>query len=191
MRQNIWIYVIRNSKKISEYVNGKDVMLTSPNLVFGQRKIDFDLREHLIEGANPIDCGTFDTTADALKSAIEKLDDRLGANRRGVTLIHQDYSAQQYNETLEGLKQAGRKDVLAYYGVNLDGSITTPCATEKEIKDWMKNRGQTDLVTDIEAACGWEEKTVIVLDTSEDGAGIENIILRAVSLLIITRVKKK
>ena len=168
-------------------------MLTSPNLVFGQRKIDFELREHLIEGADPIDCGTFDTTEDALKSAIKKLDERLGANRRGVTLIHQcrDPSPEQYNETLEGLKQAGRTDVLAYYGASFDGSITTPCATEKEIKDWMKNRGRTDLVTDIEAACGWEESTVIVLDTSEDGAGIENIILRAVSLLIITRVKKK
>ena len=138
-----------------------------------------------------MDCGTFDTTADALKSAMKLLEERLGTNRRGVTILHHNYSAEQYNLTLEGLKLAGRSKFLAYYGVNLDGSVATPCATEEEIKEWMKNRDRcnTDLVTDIEAACGWEESIVVVLDTSEDGTGIENLILRAVSLLIITRVK--
>ena len=61
------------------------------------------------------------------------------------------------------------------------------CATEEEMKMWLSDRGNTNLVADINMAAGWEDGTVIAIDNTSDGRSVDNMCLRTVSNLHIIK----
>ena len=55
-------------------------------------------------------------------------------------------------------------------------------ATEEEMKMWLIDRGNRNLITYMGLAAGWEDGTVIVIDDS-NGRSVDNMCLRTVSSL--------
>ena len=63
-----------------------------------------------------------------------------------------------------------------------DAGVT--CATEEEMKMWLSDRGNTNLITNIWMAAGSEDGTVIAID---NGVSVDNMCLRTVSNLHIIK----
>ena len=52
-------------------------------------------------------------------------------------------------------------------------------STEEEMKNWLRDRGNRDLVADLSVSRGWEDSTVMVVDIQPDSVGVENLCVRA------------
>ena len=63
-------------------------------------------------------------------------------------------------------------------------------ASEEEMKTWLRDRGNRDLIADLSVSRGWEDVTILVLDI-QGGAGVENLCMRAVSNLVVARPRDK
>ena len=120
---------------------------------------------------------------EAVTAAINDLSERQVGNR-SVTIICDGYE----DEVVQVVKLLGQLNLdTIFYLFDKDArkaGVTN--ATDERMKEWLQDRGNTILVTDMELCRGWEQSTVIVMDY---GHNLDNICMRAVSNLNIIKVK--
>lgn len=84
----------------------------------------------------------------------------------------------------EGILKAKRKEPL-FYSCEVDVG-----ESEETVSEWIRDRGDVDLVADLCVARGWEDHTVVVVDCNK-GRGVENLYMRAVGNLYVVRTEKR
>ena len=116
-----------------------------------------------------------------IKAAIEELRD----TNRGITFVCQFYSGNNINKVVKCLLGEGRNPV-SFYPNNDVGEERINSITEEEMKNWMLEPEDRDLVTNMDMVRGWEAGTVVVIYSAAHG-NIDNECMRAVSKLIVCR----
>ena len=90
-------------------------------------------------------------------------------------------------ELVKSIRKSGRPYPLIYISHERDKveyKTGLKLANSEEVKNWMENRDQRDLITELAVIRGWEDKTVMVINY--DGMyDHENMCLRAISNLVL------
>ena len=173
----------RNSKNILTHVTKDGQRKISRNNLVGAggtATLEYNIPEHLIEGMIVSEYGPpeYNDLAVAVKEALLKINDRQG--KRGITIIS-PFVKCDIEKIMKGIEQAGRKPPIIYCSDPVDN------VSEIEMKNWLRDRGNRDLITDLPMVKGWEDRIVMVIDYT---FGSENMYLRAVANLIVIKTNK-
>ena len=149
-------------------------------------KINYDKAIHCIRGPDVTiyDSSEYTNVSDAVRDAINNITDRQGAGR-GVTILWYAGWFSNTSDIINIVTEVSDKPPLCYFTDELASIAGVKSATEEEMKMWLNDRGNTNLVTDINAAAGWEDGTVIVFD---NGRSVDNMCLRSVSSLHVIKI---
>ena len=136
-----------------------------------------------MDGLPPTDVG--EGHSRKINEAMEVVGHRQG--KQGVAILFNYWSRIQWKDhsrvvkwIMDGLKEAGREAI--HYSCEYGKGVS-----EERLAQWIKNRGDVDLVSDLCVARGWEDNTVVVVDCNE-GRGVENLYMRAISNLIVIKI---
>ena len=153
----------------------------------GDNKVRLDYKKaiHCIRGSDVkmYDSSNYTNTSDAIRDAIQNINTKQSSNR-GITVLFNS----GYVDTSDIIKTVTRfsHQRPLYYLPDYDARRAgVTCATEEEMKMWLSDRGNTNLITTIHLAAGWEDGSVIVIDN--DGGSVDNMCLRTVSNLHIIK----
>ena len=154
----------------------------------GDAKLDFVLPIHMIDGPSVSKYGPpeFPNVIEAVKAGLEEVKKRQGS--KGITIITRFYYQDVTADVVEAVTEVGREDPLVYIINDVAARVGMTNTSEEEMKLWLKDKGNRDLVTDIYHVRGYEDSTVMVID---DGMGVDSICMRAVSHLIVVNKNQK
>ena len=93
-----------------------------------------------------------------IKAAIEELRD----TNRGITFVCQFYSGNNINKVVKCLLGEGRNPV-SFYPNHVEEEERINSITEEDMKNWMMEHKDRDLVTNMYMVRGWEVSTVVVI----------------------------
>ena len=149
-------------------------------------KLDYKKAIHCIRGSDVTiyDSSNYINISDAIRDAIKNISEK--QTSRGVTVL---CSGWERNDTIKIVKTVTKfSEQPPIYYLD-DGAITAGVsnATEKEMKMWLNDRGNRNLITNINLATGWEDATVIAIDNLSGGGTVDNMCLRTVSSLHIIK----
>ena len=177
----------RNSGEIIDQVvkDGQQKISTNYDGYSNTNKVRLDYKKaiHCIRGSDVkmYDSSNYTNTSDAIRDAIHNINTKQSSNR-GITVLCNSYYVT--SDIIKTVTRFSQQRPL-YYGLDDDARRAgVTCATEEEMKMWLSDRGNTNLVADINIAAGWEDGTVIVVD---DGRSVDNMCLRTVSNLHIIK----
>ena len=121
---------------------------------------------------------------EGFEAGLKKVRER---TQKGVTIVTNVFNMSVL-DLVKTIKESGRPYPLIYIGQENKPRNRVTNASSEEVKMWMKNRDERDLITELAHIRGWEDTTILVF---EYGFDIENICLRAVSNLIIVSFDDK
>ena len=155
---------------------------------YGENKVRLDYKKaiHCIRGSDVkmYDSSNYTNTSDAIRDAINNINTKQSSNR-GITVLCNSYYG-SISDIINTVTRFSHQRPLYYLrDVQARGAGLT-CATEEEMKMWLSDRGNTNLITDIDMAAGWEDGTVIAID-NRNGGSLDNMCLRTVSNLHIIK----
>ena len=177
----------RNSKNIVEYVirNARNKILTKH--CFGEGgdvKLNYSVPSYSIKGTEVTQLSGFVLEKEGFEAGLKKVRER---TQKGVTIVTNVFNMSVL-DLVKTIKESGRPYPLIYIGQENKPRNRVTNASSEEVKMWMKNRDERDLITELAHIRGWEDTTILVF---EYGFDIENICLRAVSNLIIVSFDDK
>ena len=149
-------------------------------------RLDYKKAIHCIRGSDVkmYDSSNYTNTSDAIREAIHNINTKQSSNR-GITVLYNSYSG--YTSDIIKTVTRFSHQRPKYYLHDRDARLAgVTCAREEEMKMWLSDRGNTNLITRIDLAAGWEDGTVIVIE-ARDGASVDNMCLRTVSNLHIIK----
>ena len=153
--------------------------------------LDYNKAIHCIRGPDVTfyDSGKYTNVSDAVREALKNITDRQGTDR-GVSILYNDngYNSEP-NDIINIVTEASDKIPLYYISDILARASGVVAATEDEMKMWLNDRGNINLITSIQAAAGWEDISVIVIDNSRGGVSRENMCLRTASNLHLIKYR--
>ena len=155
----------------------------------GTTRLDYDDAPHAITGAEVRQYGPLEYSdpSEAVTAAINDISERQGGTRGITILCHVVYSS-DIVYVVESLRQLGH-DAIFYILDSHASRAGVTVATEDRMKEWLSDRGNTILVTDLVYCRGWEDSTIIVVDNGT--RSVDNKCMRAVSNLSIVRTLNK
>ena len=150
-------------------------------------RLDYKKAIHCIRGSDVkmYDSSNYTNTSDAIRDAILNINTKQSSNR-GITVLCNSYSS-YISDIMKTVTRFSNQRPLYYLRDDQARRAGVTCATEEEMKMWLSDRGNTNLITNIWMAAGWEDGTVIVLDDGYDGRSVDNMCLRTVSNLHIIK----
>lgn len=154
-------------------------------------RLDYKKAIHCIRGSDVkmYDSSNYTNASDAIRDAIHNINTKQSSNR-GITVLCNSYYG-SISDIINTVTRFSHQRPLYYLrDVQARGAGLT-CATEEEMKVWLSDRGNTNLITNIWMAAGWEDGSVIAIDTYGDGlssaGSVDNMCLRTVSNLHIIK----
>ena len=100
-----------------------------------------------------------------------------------MTIICDGYG-NEIQPVVKAMRQLNLDTIFYFYDADARGAGVTN-ATDERMREWLQDRDNTILVTDMEFCRGWEQSTIIVIDY---GHNLDNLCMRAVSNLNIIKV---
>ena len=149
----------------------------------GYSKIDLSFNgSQMIEGYPVVDLRKNKSVS--LKTVL----DEIQYMSKGITFLYVDTDMSPYLKDLEDLKKIGKclkyegRDYVVYHQYNDAEMEISNSITEVEMKKWLRDPQDKDLVTTMSTARGWEASTVVLI-TNEDHTTVDlgNHIMRAVT----------
>jgi len=149
-------------------------------------RLDYKKAIHCIRGSDVkmYDSSNYTNTSDAIRDAIHNINTKQSSNR-GITVLFNSYGV-NISDIIKTVTRFSDQRPLYYLHDRDASDAGATSATEEEMKMWLSDRGNTNLITTINMAAGWEDGTVIVLDDGYDGI-VDNMCLRTVSNLHIIK----
>ena len=170
-------HIVQDGKqKISDNYDGYD---DEDNKV----TLNYDKAIHCIRGPDVTiyDSSKYTNVTDAVRDALHNITDRQATNR-GVTIL---WNGWYIPEIINIVTEVSDNKTICYMP-DIDASTAgVKSVTEEEMKMWLNDRGNTNLITDLRHAAGWEDNTVIVFD--DGGRSLDNMCLRTVSNLHVIK----
>ena len=166
----------------------------SNNKVFGagdnKVRLDYKKAIHSIRGPDVTiyDSSKYTNVVDAVRDALNNITERQG--QRGVTILYNGWSNRDIGAMIKTVTEVRDKTPIYYlhdYAASVAG---VKSATEEEMKMWLNDRGNRNLVTDHAMVAGWEDTTLIALhDRIVGRSNIDNLCLRCVSSLHLIKYR--
>ena len=176
-------FPLRNCKRIVSYVLGNKDQAFDHDGDAGTSFLDVDVPDNLMEGLHPTDVGQ--GYSSVIEEAMNMVKKKQG--KKGVAVLYNYWSRAPYvnqkdivRYIMKGIADSGREAI--HYSSELHVGVS-----EERLAAWMKDRGNVDLVADLCVARGWEDSTVVVVDCN-NGKGVENLYMRAVSNLLVVKI---
>ena len=181
----------RNSREIIDEILKDEQQKTSTNYSYSGSdvisvRLDYKKAIHCIRGSavKMYDSSNYTNSSDAIRDPIQNINNKQSSNR-GITVLCN--STLDISDMIKTVTRFSHQRPLYYLHDSEARHAGVTCATEEDMKMWLNDRGNTNLITNIVMAAGWEDGTVIVVDDGYDGVGVDNMCLRTVSSLHIIK----
>ena len=116
-------------------------------------RLDYKKAIHCIRGSDVkmYDSSNYTNTSDAIRDAIHNINTKQSSNR-GITVLCNSRIGVDISDIIKTVTRFSHQRPL-YYLHDVDArEARVTCATEEEMKMWLSDRGNTNLITDIDQA---------------------------------------
>ena len=151
--------------------------------------MEYEVPSHIIDGAEVAEYGPpeYSSVSDAFHEGFRKVQQRQG--NRGIVIICNGNIGELSPDDREDIARVYhqiKENSIFYIKDNFADMLGVTNATEEEIKIWLRDRPKTNLLINLTYAKGWEDSTMVVMDT---GHASDNMTMRVVCNLIKIKVK--